>query len=262
MIPNTNRHTNFTPLQDDPNRRRSSNSPDAPRARSPRSPNRMQADGRASTWQVESAERRGSRESNSHSSLYPRQSRGSLTPAEVHLLSKARSNSTTPRRLSTNEKESSDGALLEEDGDEAVEDFEIGLYSEPVPTTKTLQEFSKVIERKIDPLVQLRKDDRLKRSVAEKERHKVTMAKLRKWADWKSEADGLRGFISTYIKHGPQPSLPNHENTISLAKYYYPNRGDLAVYVCDFGEGRFEKKEITLGDIDDCKRFSQALAGP
>ena len=74
--------------------------------------------------------------------------------------------------------------------------------------------------------------------------------RLRRWADMKSQPakDWMRGiFVDEYKR----PPLPKHEELIQLAKHYYPPRGELKVHVCDFGEGRAEHAEITLGEVEE-----------
>lgn len=51
-------------------------------------------------------------------------------------------------------------------------------------------------------------------------------------------------------EYKPEP-LPSQQELIELAKHYYPPRGELKVHVCDFGLGRAEHTEITLGEVEE-----------
>ncbi|KAI4282529.1 MAG: hypothetical protein L6R38_002873 [Xanthoria sp. 2 TBL-2021] len=48
-----------------------------------------------------------------------------------------------------------------------------------------------------------------------------------------------------------RPDLPSKDELIGLARHYYPARADLKIQVCDFGLGRAERNEITLGQIEE-----------
>ena len=78
-----------------------------------------------------------------------------------------------------------------------------------------------------------------------------TLDRLRKWERWRESRETVIGRLwSIFTRRVP---LPETEELVSLAKYYYPMRADVALYVCDFGENYFDKKKVPLGEIDSCK---------
>ena len=111
-----------------------------------------------------------------------------------------------------------------------------------------LTNFEKVTSR--DPESEQKRREQVARYSAQNRNQQDVYGRLKKWADKKSRPpkDVLLGLLfETY----QQPPLPEHEELVRLAKHYYPPRGELKVHVCDFGEGRAEHSEITLGDVEE-----------
>ena len=50
-----------------------------------------------------------------------------------------------------------------------------------------------------------------------------------------------------------RPICPTDAQLLSLATYFFPARLSLKVTVCDFGEGRFERFDVDLGGVWQCK---------
>ena len=55
------------------------------------------------------------------------------------------------------------------------------------------------------------------------------------------------------------PSLPDLDSLTALFQYHFPCRGKLPVQVFDFGPGRAERLDITLGDIEQGKRKAMRI---
>jgi hypothetical protein len=49
------------------------------------------------------------------------------------------------------------------------------------------------------------------------------------------------------------PNLDSLDSLTSLFQYYFPCRGKLPVQIFDFGPGRAERLDITLGDVEQGK---------
>ena len=111
-----------------------------------------------------------------------------------------------------------------------------------------LTNFEKVASR--DPETERRRREQVARYGAENRSQQDVYRRLKRWADKKSRPakDVLLGLLSEKYQ---QPPLPEHEELVKLAKHYYPPRGKLKVHVCDFGDGRAEHTEITLGDVEE-----------
>lgn len=179
----------------------------------------------------------------------------SLTPAQMHLLATSRSNTLVAQATSLRSfsiDEAIDDVRIDEKSHDLLATLFNSSYDPPLPSTKCLQQFAKVVMRKIDPEVQARKDARLNYCIREKRQHDETLKQLREWAAFKDKMKTLKGVLTSIFTFCQRPIPPRPEKLIALAKYHYPPRGDLKVYVCDFGEGRFEKEEVALGCVEKC----------
>jgi len=173
----------------------------------------------------------------------------SLTPAQIYHLSSSYSTAFTssPR--------ASSGATSDLEGKTEHPDFELlrDPYFSPVPTTQCFQQFKRVVARKVDPRIEKVKKIKLHILQKEKLKHESTLNLLRDWVASKKAAKTLRGALKQIFTLKGPVHLPLHDDMIQLARYHYPLRCELMVYVCDFGEGRFEKKEVKFCDIDTGK---------
>jgi hypothetical protein len=169
-----------------------------------------------------------------------------LTPAQTHLLANARSSSATSRSLKQ----------VKEELVEKAKDVSDDVYQPPIPTTRCLQQFAQVVARKVDPVVQERKDTRLRAADAERRIHDQTLLALRQWVESKDSEASWGGVLNRFFTFWRTPQLPDSDQLIDLTLHHYPLRGDLTVYVCDFGEDRFEKHEVAFSDLDQCKLSS------
>ena len=117
-----------------------------------------------------------------------------------------------------------------------------------VSSKDVLTSFEKVASRKPDQ--ERRRRENLARYGAENRGHRHVYERLRKWADTRTRTamDSIRGLF--WEQYRPEP-LPSQQELIDLAKHYYPPRGQLKVHVCDFGVGRAEHTEITLGEVEE-----------
>lgn len=111
-----------------------------------------------------------------------------------------------------------------------------------------LTNFEKVASR--DPDSERRRREQVARYGARDRSQQDVYQRLKRWADKKSRPakDMMLGLFS---EASQQPPLPKHEELVRLAKHYYPPRGELKVHVCDFGLGRAEHHEITLGEVEE-----------
>lgn len=117
-----------------------------------------------------------------------------------------------------------------------------------VSSKDVLTNFEKVALRKPDQ--DKRRREQLARYGAQNQGQRHVYERLRRWADTRTMPmkDQIKGLL--FEEHRQQP-LPSHEELIALAKHYYPPRGQLKVHVCDFGLGRAEHTEITLGEVEE-----------
>jgi hypothetical protein len=172
----------------------------------------------------------------------------SLTPAQIYYLS-SRSSSLTA--WSTSQTTPDPNELRIDAGKECA-DYQLlqDPYFPPVPTTKCFQQFKRVVARKVDPKVEASKENRLQFFRQEQEIHRRILNKLRKWAAWKTQAESIPGSLKQLFKWNPAVHPPTHDEIFALARHHYPLRSELTIYVCDFGDGRFEKMEVKFCDID------------
>ncbi|KAI4252371.1 MAG: hypothetical protein L6R42_007993, partial [Xanthoria sp. 1 TBL-2021] len=117
-----------------------------------------------------------------------------------------------------------------------------------VSSKKVLTNFQKVAAR--DPEIEARRLRKLSRCNSEHLVQKGVYNRLMDWYDTSYSCLQNR-FLGLFFKSRRRPDLPSKEELIGLARHYYPARADLKVQVCDFGLGRAERNEITLGQIEE-----------
>lgn len=117
-----------------------------------------------------------------------------------------------------------------------------------VSSKDVLTNFEKVVSR--EPEQEKRRRDQLARYEGQNRGQRHVYERLRRWADTRSRTamDLVRGLFMKEYRSEP---LPSQQELIELAKHYYPPRGELTVHVCDFGLGRAEHTEITLGEVEE-----------
>lgn len=124
----------------------------------------------------------------------------------------------------------------------------LGSDETVVSSKKVLTEFRKVASR--DPEGEKRRLEKLERYRAENQDQRDVYNRLKDWAD--SQVETTKGIIPRWLySRGKKTSLPKTEELLTLARHYYPPRGELRVHVCDFGQGHAEHTEITLGQIEE-----------
>ena len=117
-----------------------------------------------------------------------------------------------------------------------------------VSSKDVLKNFQKVAAR--DPNLDIARQKQLQRYNTENNCQKGVYQRLKRWAD--TEVRDVKDVIlSLALDSYKRQPLPNSKELVKLAQHYYPPRGQLKVHVCDFGEGRAEHKEITLGDVEE-----------
>ena len=85
----------------------------------------------------------------------------------------------------------------------------------------------------------------------ELENHRDVLKRLKAWHHWDANRHkSLSKFLLSKIGYPRRPACPDESDLLSLAKYYFPPRAELKVVVCDYGDGRFNRFEETLGKIE------------
>ncbi|KAL8944271.1 MAG: hypothetical protein Q9216_000566 [Gyalolechia sp. 2 TL-2023] len=117
-----------------------------------------------------------------------------------------------------------------------------------VSSKKVLTNFQKVAAR--DPRIEEERRRKLSRCNTEYLRQRSVYDRLIDWAD-SSYGRLTNRLLSPFMKSCRRPSLPSKEDLVRLVQHYYPARADVKVQVCDFGIGRAERTEITVGQIEE-----------
>ncbi|KAL8812163.1 MAG: hypothetical protein Q9200_001243 [Gallowayella weberi] len=117
-----------------------------------------------------------------------------------------------------------------------------------VSSKKVLTNFQKVAGR--DPEIEVRRLRKISRCNTEYLYQKGIYKRLMDWYD-SSYACLQNRILGLFLKSRRRPDIPSKDELISLARHYYPARADLKVQVCDFGLGRAERTEISLGQIEE-----------
>ncbi|KAL8698603.1 MAG: hypothetical protein Q9224_001780 [Gallowayella concinna] len=117
-----------------------------------------------------------------------------------------------------------------------------------VSSKKVLTNFQKVAGR--DPEIEARRLRKISRCNTEYFYQKGIYKRLMDWYDTSYNCLQNRT-LGLFLKSRRRPALPSNDELIGLARHYYPARADLKVQVCDFGLGRAERTEISLGQIEE-----------
>ncbi|KAL8969187.1 MAG: hypothetical protein Q9183_002111 [Haloplaca sp. 2 TL-2023] len=117
-----------------------------------------------------------------------------------------------------------------------------------VSSKNVLTNFQKVAAR--DPLIEEERIRKISRSNIQHLRQKGVYDRLVDWSDGPYRC--LKNqLLSPFKESCRRPPLPPKDDLVGLARHYYPARADLKVQVCDFGLGRAERTETTLGQIEE-----------
>ncbi len=83
---------------------------------------------------------------------------------------------------------------------------------------------------------------------------RAVLKRLKAWRQWDTDRyKSLRKFIMSKAGLPKRPKCPTPGQLFSLATYFFTPRWSLKVIVCDFGEGRFERFEVDLENVTQCK---------
>lgn len=80
-----------------------------------------------------------------------------------------------------------------------------------------------------------------------------TLDQLRRWHKWGvRRQESLRWYLLSII-YPVRPSRPSHSALRELALFFFPPRATgIKVEICDYGEGRFERRAITIDKLEPC----------
>ena len=95
------------------------------------------------------------------------------------------------------------------------------------------------------------RSERLASAQVQLDQQRWVLSRLKAWHDWdENRHKSLRNFLLSKIGYPRRPNRPNNHELIRLALYFFPPRAKLKVIVCDYGDNRFERSEVMLGQID------------
>jgi hypothetical protein len=181
-----------------------------------------------------------------------------LTPAEAAMrqadygFPQRRLNSSDEK---SNHSENDDGSQAEDAYEyQHYDDFVNCSYIPPVPTSRCLQNFAVVVGRLNNPEVQerqLQKFKRQKQYLDTQYRNESILNELRTWRASLNKPDTFWGYVKKTFEFGHHAPLPHKQDLVDMAKYYYPIRSEVKVFICDFGLNRFEKHQVPLGRIEE-----------
>jgi hypothetical protein len=144
---------------------------------------------------------------------------------------------------------SSDGQTKKEPTTK-IETFELSQKEHPyipVSTTKILGKFTR------DPPPDLH-DVALQERRAALQEHKETVEELRKWAKNRESGTAVKFLLRAIFWSGVKVRMPSEQKLYHSINHFFPPRLEMKVIVCDFGEGRAERNEVRMGDIERGKR--------
>ena len=86
------------------------------------------------------------------------------------------------------------------------------------------------------------------------ETHRAVLSRLKAWHQWEIDRyKSLSKFLMSKAGIPKRPIRPTHAQLLSLATYFFPPRRSLKVVVFDFGGNRFERFEVDLVNVQQCK---------
>ena len=90
-----------------------------------------------------------------------------------------------------------------------------------------------------------------------------TLDQLRKWHYWEvRRQQSLKSYLISKIH--PRPHCPSPSDLKDLALFFFPSRANgVTVDICDYGDGRFERCNTTVNNLESCQsRSTFGLALP
>jgi hypothetical protein len=130
------------------------------------------------------------------------------------------------------------------------------FMEEPLATTMCLQNFGKVLERNKLRSHEI-EDEMLRTKMMDEttanghQPPNKTLAQLREWAQPTPKSFLQKALMPIFPGFG-RPDRPRDKDLERLAHHYFPQRGDLKIRICDFGDGRVEYSESRLDDLENC----------
>ena len=86
---------------------------------------------------------------------------------------------------------------------------------------------------------------------------RAVLKRLKAWHQWDTDRyKSLGNFLMSKAGFPKRPICPSDDQLVSLARHFFPPRWSLKVVVCDFGDGRFERCETNLLNVEKCKSLS------
>lgn len=133
-----------------------------------------------------------------------------------------------------------------------VETFELSAKSHPyIPasTTKILGDYSRNSPPEIS-------DTELQERRLTLQKHSETVQQLRRWARYK-DSNILGRLLRYVLPVDVSPRMPPEHALHDSINHFFPPRFDILVTVCDFGDGRAERREVRLGDIEQGRVYPE-----
>ena len=127
-----------------------------------------------------------------------------------------------------------------------IETFELSEKDHPyipVSTTKILSKFTR------DPPPDLN-DVALEERRSIPRQHAETIEELRRWAKVREHSTILKVLQRIFFRKHVKLSMPSELKLYRSIDHYFPPRSDMKVIICDFGDGRAERNEVRLGDLE------------
>ena len=81
------------------------------------------------------------------------------------------------------------------------------------------------------------------------QKHAETVNQLRKWARFRESTFGGK-LLRSILPMSVNIRMPSQESLYDCIYHFFPPRCEILVTVCDFGDGRAERKEVRLADIE------------
>ena len=83
---------------------------------------------------------------------------------------------------------------------------------------------------------------------------RAVLKRLKAWHQWEIDRyKSLGKLLASKAGFPKRPICPSNDQLLSLATHFFPPRWSLKVVVCDFGHGRFERREIELLNVENCE---------
>lgn len=113
----------------------------------------------------------------------------------------------------------------------------------PVSTTKILNDFTRDAPPEYP-------SSALQQRRVELREYGETVEDLRRWAKNRERSNFTKVLLRSVFWQGTKIRMPKGDKLYRTVEHYFPNRMDMKVMICDFGDGRAERQEVCLGDIE------------